>query len=140
MDYTYDVKEVNLDWEGNEPSLQEIKTWAEEWDVRYDSHRIRNNSLRVYFKSYNVLDLNLENGKGKLELKNKVPLLGHTMYLHKSTNKNWIWYSDIFGIAMLTIALTGLFIPTGSNGFRRRGWKLALAGILFPLIFLLIIS
>jgi hypothetical protein len=59
------------------------------------------------------------------------------MYLHKTTNKFWIWYSDIFGAAMLLIAITGILIPTGKKGFNKRGWKLALAGLIFPLLFLI---
>ena len=74
-----------------------------------------------------------------LEFKRKVPFLGHTMYLHKTTNKAWIWYSDIFGVAMLIIAFTGILIPMGKNGFKNRGWKLALLGLIFPLIFLIFI-
>mgnify|MGYP000906704477 FL=1 len=58
------------------------------------------------------------------------------MFLHKTTNKAWIWYSDIFGAGIILIAITGMLIPIGKNGFKKRGWKLALAGLLFPLIFL----
>jgi len=62
------------------------------------------------------------------------------MYLHKSTNSFWIWYSDIFGVAMLLIAVTGMLIPAGKYGFKKRGWKLAVAGMLFPLLFLILFS
>ena len=62
------------------------------------------------------------------------------MYLHKSTNSFWIWYSDIFGAAMLLIAITGILIPAGKNGFSKRGWKLSssrnvISAILFLVLF-----
>jgi hypothetical protein len=60
--------------------------------------------------------------------------------LHVDTSKSWIYYSDVFGVAMLTIAITGMFIVKGEHSFMRRGWKLALAGIIFPLIFLFLLS
>ena len=40
---------------------------------------------------------------------------------------------------MILIALTGMFIPMGRNGFRKRGWKLMLAGLVFPLLFLFVL-
>jgi hypothetical protein len=56
--------------------------------------------------------------------------------LHQTTNSAWIWYSDIFGGAMIIIALTGMFIASGKYSFKKRGWWLALAGVAFPLVFL----
>ncbi len=57
--------------------------------------------------------MKLSENKGELEFNRKVPIFGHTMYLHKSTNNFWIWYYDIFGLATLTIAVTGMIIPAG---------------------------
>jgi hypothetical protein len=33
-----------------------------------------------------------------------------------------------------------MFIAKGQMSFKKRGWKLAVAGIIFPLIFLLFLS
>ena len=143
MDYTYEHQEVSLEIADPENIEEtEIQGWvtANNWEVEYDSHRIRDNSLRVYFKGNAILDLDLTTGKGLLEFKKKVPLLGHTMYLHKTTNKFWIWYSDIFGAAMILIAVTGILIPVGKNGFKSRGWKFAIAGLLFPILTLVIFT
>ena len=141
MDYSYESKEVQLSI-SNELDEQVIRKFSEQWNLEkeYDGHRVRENQLRVYYNGNTILDVDLATGKGSLEYKRKVPLLGHTMYLHKSTDNAWIWYSDIFGIAMLIIAFTGMFIPIGEKGFKRRGWKLALTGMLFPLVFLFLIS
>jgi len=78
----------------------------------------------------------MESGSGTLETIRKRPLLNELVILHKTTNTSWIWYSDIFGLAMLIIATTGMFIARGSESFKKRGWKLALIGVVFPLIFL----
>jgi hypothetical protein len=94
----------------------------------------------VDYQGNTILSVNLESGEGTLEHKRKVPVLGHTMYLHKSTNSFWIWYSDIFGAAMLLIAITGLFIAKGKYSFRQRGWKFAILGLIFPLIFLVLFA
>ena len=141
MDYTYEQEEVS--WELLEEGLiteAAITEWGNQKELDYDSHRIRDNKLRAFFDGNAILDVDLATGKAVLEFKRKVPLLGHTMYLHKTTNKFWIWYSDIFGAAMLTIAFTGILIPVGKNGFKGRGWKLAVAGMLFPILVLILFA
>lgn len=146
MDYSYETKEVQLKFPTAASTLDSeeyIKQISEEWDLAsdYDSHRIRDNQLRVFYKDNIILDADMANGKGLLEYKRKVPFLGQTMFLHKTTNKFWIWYSDIFGVAMLIIAITGMLIITkGKNTFKKRGWKLALAGLVFPIFILILFS
>jgi uncharacterized protein len=97
------------------------------------------NNLRISYVS-NDVDIDITTGKGKVTTYRVVPLLGQMTQLHQDTSKWWIYYSDIFGVAMLIIATTGMFIERGPNSFRRRGWKLALVGIIFPLIFLFLLS
>ncbi|MFY0630943.1 MAG: PepSY-associated TM helix domain-containing protein [Flavobacteriaceae bacterium] len=140
MDYTYESKEVSLTLpEDSKQITKELLIEAtKDLDIKYDGHRIRDGKLRVYFKGNAILDADATTGKGSLEFKRKVPFIGQTMYLHKTTNNFWIWYSDIFGAAMLLIAITGILIPAGKNGFSKRGWKLALLGLIFPLLFLIL--
>ena len=141
MDYTYESQEVDVDLAAdiNQISEEDIKDFSKDWDVEYEGHRVRENALRVYYDDNVILDLDAE-GKGMLEFQRKVPVIGHTMFLHKSTNSFWIWYSDVFGAAMLVIAITGILIPAGKNGFAQRGWKFALAGIIVPLAFLFLVA
>lgn len=140
MNYTYESQEVTLELPSNEKEITKdfLVNATKDFDATYDGHRIRNGSLRVYFKDNGILDMKLTENTGNLEFKRKVPIIGHSMYLHKSTNNFWIWYSDIFGAAMLVIAVTGMLIPAGKNGFKKRGWKLALLGMIFPLLFLIL--
>ena len=145
MDYSYETKEVTLEVPSDPAQMdspERIKELSQTWDLAddYDGHRIRDNELRIYYKGNVILDADLKTGKGSIEYKRKVPFLGHTMFLHKTTNKFWIWYSDIFGAAMLVIAITGMLITKGKNSFKKRGWKLALAGMLFPIIFLILFA
>lgn len=101
--------------------------------------QVNENALRISYVNHDV-DIDITTGQGKIVEYRTTPLLGQMTKLHTDTSKWWIYYSDIFGIAMLTIACTGMFIEHGKNSFRSRGWWLALAGILFPLIFLFLLS
>ncbi|MBA6155076.1 PepSY-associated TM helix domain-containing protein [Tenacibaculum sp. S7007] len=142
MDYTYENQDVELSLPEDAKNITKefLIEQTKGLNVKYDGHRVRNEKLRIYFKDNAVLDADLKTGKGSLEFKRKVPIIGHSMYLHKSTNSFWIWYSDIFGLAMLLIAITGILIPVGKNGFSKRGWKLAIVGMLFPILFLVLFS
>lgn len=141
MNYTYESKPFEFKNLLKEQQLTNdyLKSKTETLG-EYDGHRIRDGKLRIYFKNNAIFDGDIKTGKGTIEYKRKVPIIGHTMYLHKSTNSFWVWYSDIFGIAMLVIAITGVLIPLGKKGFKGRGWKLAVAGMLFPIIFLVLFS
>lgn len=97
------------------------------------------NNLRISY-TMNDVTVDLATGLGKIETYKTTPLLGQMTQLHIDTSKWWIYYSDVFGLAMLTIATTGMFIEKGKNSFRQRGWWLALLGVIFPLIFLFLLS
>lgn len=100
---------------------------------------VRENTLRVSYVNHD-LEADITTGKGQVIAYKIIPVLGHFTKLHIDTSQWWIYYSDIFGIAMLVIAFTGMFIAKGDMSFRQRGWKLALIGIIFPLIFLFLLS
>ncbi len=102
--------------------------------------RINNGHFEASFENHD-LKIDLTTGQGELTTFIKVPILSQMTKLHQDTSQWWIYYSDIFGLAMLTIAITGmLMIPQGRLSFKERGWKLALAGLIFPLIFLFLLS
>ena len=142
MDYTYENKEVAITLPKDSKNITKefLIDATKDFNLKYDGHRVRQGKLRVYFKGNAILDTDLKTGIGSIEFKRKVPIVGHSMYLHKSTNSFWVWYSDIFGVAMLLIAITGILIPTGKKGFSKRGWKLAIAGMIFPILFLFLFS
>ncbi|WP_243754682.1 PepSY-associated TM helix domain-containing protein [Flavobacterium jejuense] len=61
--------------------------------------------------------------------------------MHKNPSSWWIYFSDIFGISLLFIAVTGIMmIKDEKKTFKRRGWKLAITGLLFPILFLLFLN
>ena len=104
----------------------------------YKRFRIREDEIRLYLDDAFV-NIDATTGNGEIDYVRTIPVLGQMTILHKSTSKWWIWFSDIFGIAMLTIAITGMFISKGKYSFKKRGWKLTLIGLIFPFIFLFLI-
>ncbi|MBS1557453.1 MAG: PepSY-associated TM helix domain-containing protein [Bacteroidetes bacterium] len=140
--YTYDKKEIAIS-----PTLKDSVN--ETWITNFTKHqnindnlrrfRAEENTLRISYESHDV-QIDLASGKGQIEAYRVTPLLGQMTQLHQDTSNWWIYYSDIFGIGMMVIAITGMFIEKGKFSFRQRGWKLAAIGIVFPLIFLYLLS
>lgn len=143
MDYVYSSKDVTIAVPEDKNLITEeyVMKYAKEWGLEktYRGFRVREDQLQIRFNDDNV-EIDLATGKGQIETYKTTPLLGQMTKLHVDTSNFWIYYSDIFGIAMLTIAITGMFIAKGSNSYRSRGWKLGLGGIIFPLIFLFVLA
>lgn len=103
-------------------------------------HNVKKGLFKISFENHDV-EIDMKSGKGEIVAFKKTPIISQAMKLHKNTSNWWIYYSDIFGISLILIAVTGaMMIPYGKFTFRQRGWKLAVAGILFPLLFLFLLS
>jgi len=117
--------------------VQLSKLWGLEG--QFKGYHIRGNSLHVTYSDY-IVEFDTKTGIGVKESYVKVPVLAQFTQLHMNTHDAWIWYSDIFGLALAVIAVTGLMVQKGRNSFKKRGWYFALAGVAFPVLFLLIAS
>lgn len=108
-------------------------------DDKIRRHKVKKDELKISFEN-NDVEIDLKTGKGEIVTFMKTPIISQTMKLHKNTSNWWIYYSDIFGSSLITIALTGaIMIPAGKFTFKKRGWKLALAGLIVPLLILLFV-
>jgi hypothetical protein len=109
-------------------------------DDKIRKQGVKKGAYRISFENHDV-EIDLATGKGEIVAFNKTPFISQAMKLHKNTSQWWIYYGDIFGISLITIAITGtIMIPAGKFSFRQRGWKLAIAGIIFPLLFLFLLA
>lgn len=106
----------------------------------YRKSKVKGGSFRISCKNTDI-EIDLASGKGEIESYKKTPLISQMIKLHKNTSNWWIYYGDIFGLSLILIAITGtIMIPAGRFSFKHRGWKLALAGIIVPLLFLLLLA
>jgi hypothetical protein len=95
------------------------------------------NELKVFIDGGNVV-IDLETGNGYVEKIKRRPVLHVANYLHYNPGKWWTWASDIFAGALIVLSFTGLFIIRGKNGIKGRGAILTIAGIILPLIYLIL--
>jgi hypothetical protein len=109
-------------------------------DDKFRRQRIKKNQFTISFEKHDV-EIDMKTGKGEIVSFFKTPIISQSMSLHKNTSNFWIYYSDIFAISLIIIALTGtIMIKAGKFSFKERGWKLAVAGVIFPLLFLFLFA
>ena len=109
-------------------------------DDKMRRHNVKKGTFKISFEKHDV-EIDMKTGKGEIVAFHKTPIISQTMKLHKNTSNWWIYYSDIFGISLILIAVTGTMMLThGKYTFKQRGWKLAVAGIIFPILVLIILS
>ena len=130
--YKVETKEISIDIPKD---IEITEKYAEEIGKKLGI----DDKLKISFER-NDVEIDLKSGKGEIVTFSKTPIISQTMKLHKTTSNWWIYYSDIFGISLITIAITGaIMIKVGKNTFGKRGWKLALAGLIVPLLILLFV-
>ena len=92
--------------------------------------------LKIFLKGGSI-DVNLNTGHGRIEKLDRRPLFFQMNFLHYNPKRLWTWFSDLFCVALVLIAVTGLFIIRGKKGITGRGAILMAVGIIIPVIFLL---
>lgn len=93
--------------------------------------------LKIYYDNAS-LHLNFSTGQGIYEKVARRPVLYQANALHLNRLKGWKWASDVFALILIILSLTGLFVLRGKHGMARRGKWLVIAGMLPPLLALLI--
>ena len=67
-------------------------------------------------------------------------ILRDVNFLHLNHPKGlWTWVADIYAILLAVLAISGLFILRGRNGLAGRGKWFATAGLLVPVVFLVVL-
>ncbi|KYG82795.1 PepSY-associated TM helix domain-containing protein [Roseivirga echinicomitans] len=138
-EFTYSAEPIKINLPADPKEINEafVQSILPEIAIgnEYTGFRVQGGTLRIIYEKARA-EINIKTGEGEKEWVGRRIGLAEMADLHQSTNKSWIWYSDIFGIAMILIAVSGMFVSGGETSFRKRGWKFAIVGIAFPLVFL----
>ena len=87
-------------------------------------------------KGYVYIDL--KSGKAEMEVKTTRYVIKEFNLLHyNNIKKMYTWFSDLYAVGLIILAITGLFVLRGKNGIIGRGAWLTAIGILLPALFLL---
>ena len=92
----------------------------------------------IYLNKGHIL-VELESGETSLVKIRNRRVFREINFLHYNKPKQlWTYFADLFGLSMVVLAITGLFMVRGKKGINGRGGILLAVGIIIPLVFLLI--
>ena len=97
-----------------------------------DSH-----TVQLFYKG-TVYHVDLPTGQVMVEATQSRPVLFEMNQLHLNHAKRaWTWIADLFALALMLLAITGLFVLKGRLGITGRGAWLTAAGFL-PVVYWLV--
>lgn len=78
-------------------------------------------------------------GKALVETVSSRPVIRLTNFLHLNVPKKlWTWIADFFALVLIYLAVSGLFMLKGKNGFEGRGKWFFIGGVLLPIIIIIL--
>lgn len=89
--------------------------------------------VKIYYQDA-TLHVDYAAGTGHYERIARRPLFYEVNALHLNSFKPWRWASDIFATSLILVSVTGLLMLRGSKGIGGRGKWFILAGLLPPLV------
>lgn len=87
--------------------------------------------VRIFYQG-GTATLDRERGMFVAETLARRPLLHTFNKLHYNPGAWWLWFADAFSVALIVIAVTGLFLLRGRHGLTRRGGVLVALGVIVP--------
>ncbi|MBA3394006.1 MAG: PepSY-associated TM helix domain-containing protein [Deltaproteobacteria bacterium] len=94
--------------------------------------------LRVFLTDGQEARLDVRTGRGRLKSLAKRAVFFEVNALHLNNLKGiWTYIADIFAIALMVLAITGMTMMKGDRGFAGRGKYFVGAGLLIPIAFVI---
>lgn len=92
---------------------------------------------KIYYDNATLL-VDLADGTAVYEKISRRPVFYQANVLHRNSLRGWKWVSDIFAVMLILISVTGIFILKGQKGVMGRGKWFMAAGLLVPIIAILL--
>lgn len=128
------TKLVNMDKEDVLALLTQLDLDKNDYKKHY--YPSSGQSLKIFIKGGTIY-VDLFSKNASVETIKKRPIFNQVNFLHYNPNTWWTWFSDIYAVALLLLAVTGLFVLRGKNGIKGRGAWLTTIGVLIPILFLI---
>ena len=123
---------------GSPEALRDILARIGEAGVVSSTFRSDPDSLQVFMDDGSIIYVELSSGV-MLESVQSRFFLREANFLHLNhARKLWTYAADVYAVALLLLAITGLFVIKGKKGITGRGAWLTGAGVLIPVVFLLL--
>lgn len=140
--YSVEVKAFNtdVDLRKSDHIEQNVLTFLDEIDSRdhYKKHYYPEKGvIKIFLSGGSSVVVNTEKGYGRAEFLRKRPIFYHVNYLHYNPTAWWKWFSDIFAVSLIFLAVSSFFMVRGKKGIWGTGGIYTLIGFLIPLLILM---
>jgi hypothetical protein len=103
-----------------------------------DAFRPEPGRLQIIYEGWRVDALPAEGTATSLKLESR-PFLHAVNRLHLNHLKGaWTWFADLYAVALIFMAISGMLVLRGRTGLGGRGKWLVGIGVLFPVLALLL--
>lgn len=90
--------------------------------------------LRIYMAEGQEAKLDMRTGRGTLKSLSRRAVLFEVNALHLNNLKGvWTYVADVFAVALMLLALTGMVMMKGKHGLAGRGKYYVVAGLIVPI-------
>ncbi len=139
--YSVEIKDFTFDKDlrKSTASKEDILEVIDQIDKRdnYKSHYYPEpNLLKVFLAGGSSVVLDAETKRGRAEFLRKRVVFYQVNFLHYNPHAWWKWFSDAFGVALIFLAISSLFMIKGRKGIAGRGGIYIALGIIIPLVLL----
>ncbi len=98
-------------------------------------------TVQIFFQGGRRITADLRTGRVEGEVARRRPVLGALNALHLNrAGRAWTLLSDLYAVALAFLALTGVVVLQGREGLAGRGWRLAVLGVVVPVLVILAVS
>lgn len=95
-------------------------------------------TLRVFLDDGQEAMIDVPTGRGRVKTLSRRAVLFEVNALHLNNLKGvWTYVADLFAVALMVLALTGMFMMKGDRGLAGRGKYFVGAGLLVPVGFII---
>jgi hypothetical protein len=105
--------------------------------IKLNNHKESENNIQLFLERGNGY-YNKSNGETSYEIITRRPVISFLNQLHRNRKKGWPYIADAYAFLLGFLAISGLFITNGKNGFLQRGIWLVSLGIILVLVFIFI--
>lgn len=119
----------------NDPAIDSIVTARLKVEKPKEVFWESDEKVRFFYEG-ETIDFNLATGEMVIETTKGKPVLKEVNFLHLNKPKKvWTWVADIFAVLLAFLAISGVIMVKGKNGFGGKGKWIFIAGLLIPVIF-----
>jgi hypothetical protein len=130
---------TTIDFTQGDQVEESVKMLLDDIDNRsnYKKHYFPTDTrLKIFLKGGSTVMVNTQTGDVFAEFLKKRLVFYEVNFLHYNPNRWWMWFSDVFAVALIVLSITSFFIVKGKHGMTGRGGIYTALGFLVPLLFL----